>query len=384
MEVEKSCNLCGKCQEICPANIPLVDLLVAAKETGIQEDKFVIRPGRGPVSQVEVRQAALPLLWGNFPGFIWILGCGNSNPDDIGYIAHELLTQNCLVATAGCAAAEIARHYNEEEGKFIFQEFPPESNARNLLNCGSCTAHAHVADESMKIARLIGNVSQYGNMAGTADFHHGHCQFSFILWGGLPERMYAVAAGIARNGQPVIVGPASGFEWKRYLLGNKYDRDRWQVYDGITGKMREYEPAPKHLIIPVETREEAVTMANGLLYRWADTREQRAGINGAYIASHEKYFKELPDDWHFYVRSDAELPWKEKIKLLRELEQKHGWEVERVRVKSVLNRNRKRVSLEEFSHEYGIESGWHATWIPRYVKSEGRQTAEELDRGLKT
>ncbi|MDY7035526.1 MAG: hypothetical protein SV375_05105 [Thermodesulfobacteriota bacterium] len=380
-EVDRACNLCGRCEEVCPANIPLIDLIVGAKGKNTQGDKFVMRPGRGPVSQVEVRQAALPLLWGNFPGFIWILGCGNVNPDDMGYMANEFLTLNCIVATAGCATAEVARFFNKDEGKFIFEEFPPESNARNLLNCGSCTALAHCMDESMKIARLIGNISQYGNLACTADFHHGHCQFAFIIWGGLPERMYAMAASIARNGQPVIVGPISGFEWKRYLLGNKYDRSSWQVYDGITGRKREYEPAPKHLIIPVETKEEAVTLANGLLYRWADTREQRAGINTAYIGAHEKHFKELPDDWHLYVRSDAELPWKEKVRLLKELEDKHGWEVDRIRIKSVLNRDGKRVTLEEFSHEYGIESGWHATWIPRFVKTEGRQTAEELDKG---
>ena len=383
-ELEKACNLCGKCEDICPSKIRLVDLIVSAKAKDVQKDKFLMRPGRGPISQVEVRQAALPLLWGNFPGFIWLLGCGNAKQDEIGYIANEFLRLNCMVITAGCAAAEVARYFNREEGKFIFQEFGPESNAKGLLNCGSCSGYVHLIDESMKIARLIGSIPQYGNLACSADFHHGHCEFAFILWGGLPERMYAIAASIARNGQPVIVGPASGFEWKRYLLGNKYDRSKWQAYDGITGNKREYEPAPKHLIIPVETKEEAVAMGTGLLYRWSDTRELRAGINNAYIETSKKYFKELPDDWHLYVRSGTELPWKEKVQLLKELKEKHGWEVERITVKSVLTKDGKRLSLKEFNRIYGIESGWHATWIPRFVKTEGRQKAKELDKRSKS
>jgi acetyl-CoA decarbonylase/synthase complex subunit alpha len=67
-EVEKGCYLCGKCEEVCPANIPLCDLMVAAQGRRAPEEKFVMRPGRGAIPVSELLQDTFSILYGNQPG----------------------------------------------------------------------------------------------------------------------------------------------------------------------------------------------------------------------------------------------------------------------------------------------------------------------------
>ena len=90
----------------------------------------------------------------------------------LGDIAYELVSHNIYLSTAGCAAAEIARHFNETQQKFIFQEFGAEAQAQNILNCGGCSAYAHLADYCLKLARLASAISHYGNYAEVADYVH--------------------------------------------------------------------------------------------------------------------------------------------------------------------------------------------------------------------
>ncbi|MFQ5925212.1 MAG: hypothetical protein ACE5IE_04380, partial [Dehalococcoidia bacterium] len=67
-EVEKGCFFCGKCEEACPANIALLDLLVAAQQKRAPQDNFVMRAGRGVLSIQEAVTMAFSLA-GNLVGF---------------------------------------------------------------------------------------------------------------------------------------------------------------------------------------------------------------------------------------------------------------------------------------------------------------------------
>lgn len=376
--VEGGCYFCGKCDEVCPEHIPLRDLILAAQASGTEKDKYPMRPGRGPIPDCEQRALTFALIYGNCPGLVMVQGCGDARiREDIGWIAHEMAARNCIVMTAGCGAGEIARYYDADQGKFAYQKFGAEYQSRMLINCGSCTAHVQLMDLSFRAARLAAGISHYANYAETGDYNYQRIKQVLIMWGVLSERQYAMAAGYARNGLPVIVGPATAFQWKRYLLGNKHDRSRWWLWDGIDGRKREIEPAPKHLIIPVETKEEAVAMAAIMVARATELRDMRQADIETYTDLYLRHFGELPDDWHRYIRTDAELPLREKARLLEELRDKHGWEIGRMRVSKPRHPDGRLMTVAEYVHNYSLEQGRYATCLHRLITRSGKQAAGE-------
>ena len=365
-DVAKDCYFCGKCELSCPQGIPLLDMIAEAVAGNTPKDRYIMRAGRGPISAHEYGLAAFPLVWGNSPGYAILLGCGDAKKDDLGWIAHELVTRNFFVWASGCGSTEIARYFDEVEKKFIFQEFGAECGARNILNCGGCSATAHLMDVTFKVARG-GGISLYGNYAESADYDFFRLPKFIIIWGGIPERMYAMAAGLARNGNPVIVGPASGFRWKRCLMGDKYNSAMWWMYDGVTGAKKQVEPSPRNLIVPVETKEEAVLMGASLLPRPLDLRDSRHTILETYIELSEELFGDLPDDWPLFLRTDMELPVKQKARLLKQLRDKYGWEIERLRVIRARHPDGRLLSLQDYTRNYGIPLGDYATGLPRLI-----------------
>ncbi len=361
-------SFCGRCESACPEGIPILDLMATAASERTGQDRFVMRAGRGPIAEVEVRAQAFSVTFGNTPGVIAVLGCGDAgSAGDLGAIAKELVARNCIVYTAGCGAIDIGRHYDEKEEKFIFQHYGSAALARNLINCGGCAAQVHIIDEFFKVARLGGAISHYANYIETADYTYNRINYFVIMWGVLPERMQTLALGFARGGIPVIVGPTSGFQLDGYMLGDKHDRSKWWMYDGISGRKREVEPGPQHLIIPVESRQEALTMASRLLMRPLDLRDSRLSNIETYIDFHRRFFGDYPDDWPLYVRSEQELPPRSRAKLLKILQEQHGWVVEGYRAKRAKHRDGRLLDMKTFIEEYGIEQGRYATRIPKLV-----------------
>jgi len=181
--------------------------------------------------------------------------------------------------------------------------------------------------------------------------------------------MMAKASGLARVGAPVVIGP-SGFKFKRMLVGNKYTREDWTMYDGLDGSVREVDPSPPHLIFPVETKEEAVTMAIKLCFTTCALREPRLSTIDNYTEIHQKYFHQLPDDWTFYLRSPLELHVMKRMRFLKILRDEHGWEVERTTASRVRNRDGELVTMDQYIDEYGIKQGRYATMLPRLIMRE--------------
>jgi CO dehydrogenase/acetyl-CoA synthase alpha subunit len=302
---------------------------------------------------------------------IVLLGCGQYPGADkeLAYMAEEMLARNCVVMTAGCAAADVARIIDEKSGKAFPENYLSMATLKGLVNCGGCSADAHILASMAKFAQLGGGISIKGNFDQTADYSMNRAPFVVIIWGSASDKMMAKAAGFARIGAQVIVGP-SGFNFPRVLAGNKHDRSSWTILDGITGKEKEIDPSPMHAIYPVETKEEAMTMAMKLCATACSLRDPRLSVIDNYTGIHEKYFGHLPDDWTYFVRSPLELHVMKRMRLLKVLREEYGWEIEKIRVNKVKDRSGNMVSLDEYIENYGIKQGAYATLVRRLVMRE--------------
>lgn len=369
-EVEKGCYFCGKCEAACPAGVGLRDIIVATERKQADKDKFIMRAGRGPLPLTEILQSAFSMVWGNAPGIVVIVGCGDAPRDEIGWLAYELTRRNCIVFVAGCAGAEIAHNYNEKKGKYIFEQYLASVEPRSLVNCGGCTAIS-LANNMYMYSRAAGGIPLYG---GIPEVGEGslYTTFSLIIWGALPDRMYAAAAAYARLGIRVVVGPASGWTWGRYLPGNRYDRSKWWAYHGESGSKRETEPVPEHLIVPVEKKEEALTMSARTFFSTSEMREGRAARLDLLIELYRIFYGQLPEDWHLLIRSHLDIPTRHRIKLIKALRDEHGWEGEALKLTKARNRDGKLLTLSEFNTSYGMELGrYHcrlARLLPKTIK----------------
>jgi len=371
-EVYDQCLFCGRCEEACPEQIPVMDCLLACSAGRLASDRFRMRPGRGPLSHLEFRDLTFGLvLGGNGPGMVTLLGCGHysGSDEDLAAMAKDLLDRNCVVMTAGCAAADVARSIDPATGKTLSEQYPSLATLKGLVNCGGCSADAHIMASMFKFARLGGGISIKANFEQPADYSLNRAPFAVIIWGPASEKMMVKAAGFARVGAPVILGP-SGLRFSRMLVGNKYDRRAWIMYDGLTGELREIEPAPPHLIYPVETKEEAVTMAIKLCFTPCALRDPRLSTIDNYTEAHEKYFGELPDDWTYYLRSPMELHVMKRMRFLDILRREHGWEIQRTSVVKARNRDGNLVPMDEYLEHYGIKQGRYATMVKRLVMRE--------------
>ena len=156
------------------------------------------------------------------------------------------------------------------------------------------------------------------------------------------------------------------------MPGNKWEWQNWWNYVTSTGVKRVAEPAPKHIIIPVETKEEAVTQAMVLGMRPCDIREKRQTQFDVYISLYQKFFSEYPDDFHLYPRMEWELPVRYRVALLKELREKYGWEVDRLKVKKRVHPDGRLLSIGEFNSEWGVTTDAY-TKLPRMVARAAKE-----------
>ncbi len=363
--VEDGCYFCGKCEEACPAEVRLRDLIVASEGRQAAKDKFSMRAGRGPLPLTEILQSAFSMVWGNAPGIVVIVGCGDASREEIGWLAQELTRRNCIVFVAGCAGGEIARNYSERKGKYIFEQYLASVEPRALVNCGGCSAIS-LANNMYMYSRAAGGIPLYG---GIPEVGEGslYSTFTLLIWGGLPERMHAVAAAYARLGIRTVVGPASGWTLGRYLPGNRFDRSKWWVYHGEDGNKRETEPIPEHMIVPVETKEEAMAMTSRLFFSTSEMREGRAARLDLLLELFRVFYGQLPEDWHLLIRSHLDIPTRHRIRLIKLLREEHGWEGESLKITKARNRAGRLMTLSEFNTSYGMELGRYHCRLKRLL-----------------
>ena len=324
-DLYERCIGCVRCESegVCPNNLHPHTLMVGASRIKIREEKFKIRAGRGPIQDVEIRRVGGPIVLGEIPGIVALVGCANW-PDwrANALIAEEFAKRNFIVVATGCAAMAMAM-YRNEEGLTVYEAFPGAFDAGGVLNVGSCVSNPHISGAAIKIASIFAKRKLNSNYEEIADYVHNRVGAVGISWGAMSQKASSIASGFWRLGIPVIVGP-HGSKYRRALLGRK-DRDKdWYVIDARSGERVYAGPTPEHLFYPVETLEEAMVMIPKLCMRPSDTTKGRAIKLNHYIDLHKKFYGTLPDDIHLFVRTVADIPVTMKDEILEFLKEK-GW-----------------------------------------------------------
>jgi len=304
------CKGCGKCLEKCRNNIPIMDILIKGFGSHLKSEKFHIRSGRGPIQDVEIRKVGAPIVFGDIPGVIVFAGCPNyaNEEKDVQIMAEEFLKRGYIVAASGCSAMNIALH-KDEEGKTLYERYPGDFDRGCLVNLGPCVANSHAIGSTIKIANIFGKVPLEKNFIEIADYILTRIGACIIAWGAFTQKAFAIVTGANRWGIPAIIGPHSS-KYRRLYLGNNPEE--------MT------EAAPPHLTYAAESLNECIVMTPKMCIRPNDTPRGRMIKLNNYIDLHIKYYGTLPEDLHFYVRDEKEIPYRYKESIMEKLKYK-GW-----------------------------------------------------------
>lgn len=353
------CVGCGRCGQVCPKNIPIVDVMIKAAYPLIKSEKGKMRVGRGPVLDTEIRNVGAPIVLGTIPGVIAPIGCGNypNGTKDAYLFAKEFAERKYIVCLTGCMAIDVALH-PDEEGKTLYELFPGDFDAGGIINIGSCVSNAHIHDAAIKIASIFARRNLRANYEEIADYILSRVGACGIAWGAMSQKAASIATGFNRLGIPAVVGPHSS-KYRRAFIGRKDLKDDWKILDARDGSEVYFEPAPEHLLITAETVEEALPLVARLCFRPSDTDKGRSIKLTHYIDLSLKYLKIYPPDWHLFVRTETDLPLANKEGLLKILEDEQGWKIDW----------KARKILEGPIRRY--DPSFNPTNIPRLVKKKG-------------
>jgi acetyl-CoA decarbonylase/synthase complex subunit alpha len=323
-EIYEECIGCGRCEEACPINLQIHSFIVKAGERCMIEETNLCRAGRGAVQDVEIRNVGSPIVLGEIPGILAVVGCANypHGGKDVYDICREFANRRYIVVTSGCSAMS-AGSYKNAEGKTLYEEFPGEFAAGGVLNVGSCVANSHIAGAAIKVANIFAKRPLRGNYEEIADYIHNRLGAVGLAWGAYSQKAASIAAGFWRLGVPVLVGP-HGSKYRRMLLGREDKIENWEVYDARTGNKVYVGPAPEHLFQTVETPQEAMVAIAKLCIRPNDTWKGRSIKLSHYIDLHKRHYGTMPQDLHMFVRTMADVPMTMKDELAKILEAK-GW-----------------------------------------------------------
>jgi acetyl-CoA decarbonylase/synthase complex subunit alpha len=323
-DILENCIGCARCDSACPNDFPLHSFIVKAGEGQLLKEKFKMRVGRGAIQDVEIRNVGGPIVLGEIPGVVALVGCANypQSGKEVAEIAEEFAKRRFIVVASGCAAMSMAM-VKDDEGKTIYEKYPGAFDAGGVLNVGSCVSNPHIAGAAIKIASIFAKRKLRANYEEIADYILNRVGAVGVAWGAMSQKAASIASGFWRLGVPVIVGP-HGSKYRRMLLGRKDIDEDWYVYDARTGKKVYVGPAPEHLFTVAETKEEAMVLIAKLCMRPNDTSKGRAIKLTHYVDLHKRLYGVMPDDIHLYVRSNADVPITMKDEILKILEER-GW-----------------------------------------------------------
>ncbi len=328
-EILESCVGCARCDSACPNDFPLHSFMVKAGEKQLLAEKFKMRVGRGAIQDVEIREVGGPIVLGDIPGVVALVGCANypRSGKEVAEIAEEFAKRRFIVVTSGCAAMSIAM-VKDEEGRTLYEKYPGSFDAGGIVNVGSCVANSHIAGAAIKIASIFAKRRLRANYEEIADYISNRVGAVGVAWGAYSQKAASIAAGVWRLGIPVVVGP-HGSKYRRMLLGRKDKEEDWYVHDARTGDKVYVGPAPEHLFTAAETKEEAMVLIAKLCMRPNDTTRGRAIKLTHYIDLHKRLYGVMPDDTHLFVRNKTDIPITMKDEILKILEEK-GWKERRI------------------------------------------------------
>ena len=299
-------------------------MIVKAGEKFMLEENNLCRVGRGAVQDVEIRNVGSPIVLGEIPGILAVVGCSNypHGGKDVYDICREFALRRYIVVVSGCSAMS-AGSYRNSEGKTLYEEFPGGFEAGGVLNVGSCVANSHIAGAAIKVANIFAKRNLRGNYEEIADYIYNRLGAVGLAWGAYSQKAAAIAAGFWRLGVPVLVGP-HGVKYRRMLLGREDKPEDWEVYDARTGNKVNVGPAPEHLFQTVETPQEAMVSIAKLCIRPNDTWKGRSIKLSHYVDLHKRHYGCMPQDLHLFVRTMADVPMTLKDEFTKILEA-HDW-----------------------------------------------------------
>ncbi|HLE74885.1 MAG TPA: CO dehydrogenase/acetyl-CoA synthase complex subunit alpha [Candidatus Bathyarchaeia archaeon] len=321
-EMYELCVGCGRCEEACPIGLAIHSFIIKAGEKQMKEETYKCRSGRGAISDVEIRSVGSPIVLGEIPGVLAVVGCSNypKGGQDVADICREFANRRYIVVTSGCAAMS-AGMYRNEEGKTAYEEYTGEFAAGGIVNVGSCVSNSHIAGAAIKIANIFARRPLRGNYEEIADYIYNRVGAVGLAWGAYSQKAAAIAAGFWRLGIPVIVGP-HGIKYRRMLLGRADKEEDWYNYDARTGEKVYVGPAPEHLFQTVETKEEAMVTIAKLCMRPNDTWKGRLIKLTHYVDLHKRLYGTMPQDLHRFVRTLADVPVTMKDEIIKILDEK--------------------------------------------------------------
>jgi acetyl-CoA decarbonylase/synthase complex subunit alpha len=321
----EDCVGCARCDSACPNDSPLHSFMVKAAEDNLWQEKFKMRIGRGAIQDVEIRDVGGPIVLGEIPGVVALVGCANypHGGKEVAEIAEEFAKRRFIVVSSGCAAMSMAT-MTDEEGKSIYEKYPGRFEAGGILNTGSCVSNSHIAGAAIKIASIFAKRKLRANYEEIADYILNRVGAVGLAWGAMSQKAASIASGFWRLGVPVIVGP-HGSKYRRMLLGRKDNREDWFVHDARTGERVYVGPAPEHLFTTAETKEEAMVLIAKLCMRPNDTTRGRSVKLSHYIDLYRRLYGTMPDDIHLLIRNQRDIPITMKNEILKILEE-NEWE----------------------------------------------------------
>jgi len=309
-----------------------------------------MRVGRGPIMDTEIRKVGAPLVLGTIPGVIAIVGGSNypGPPDDIADIAEEFARRKYVVVLAGDSAIAAALK-TDDEGKSIYERYPPDFEAGGVINIGSGVSAAHISGAAIKIVSIFAALPLRANYEVVADYILNRIGACALAWGACGEEELALATGCNRLGIPVVVGPRC-IKYGRLYISKPGDTD-WTVMDGRQKVVVDTgEPSPEHLINLLADKGSVIVALAKLCMRRNDTPQGRATKLTHYIGLHKQYLGKLPADAHLFVRKASDIPIFFKKELQEHLNEA-GWKEKPVlSLPTLVGTYRSQVTLDEVVH----------------------------------
>ena len=320
----EACLACGRCEDACPKGIPITGMIIQTWQKHINNEKWLVRAGRGPVKDTEIRAVGAPIVLGEIPGIIALIGCGNlpNGSREVAILAEEFLKRRYIVVATGCSAMDIGR-YKTEDGEYLYEKYPGVFDAGGLTNIGSCVSNGHISGAAIKVASIFARRNLRGNFEEIADYILNRVGAVGVSWGAMSQKAASIATGFNAFGVPAIVGP-HGSKYRHQYLGKDYDEEAWKVIDSRTGDIVPYGPAPENLIMACETIEECIVMTAKLCLRPADNFKGRAVKLTHWIDLHKKKYGCMPYDVWKFIRVESDIPLTYKTEIMKILKEK-GW-----------------------------------------------------------
>jgi acetyl-CoA decarbonylase/synthase complex subunit alpha len=326
-DVFDQCLGCGRCEAECMKDVSPLTLITYAGRDKIKNEKFNVRVGRGPIMDTEIRNVGAPIVLGEIPGIVAIIGCASYGKEiqELYLMAEEFCKRNYIVVVSGCGAMDIGLVKNED-GETLYDRFPGDFDRGGLVNVGSCVSNPHITGAACKVANIFARRPLRGNFEEIADYILNRVGAVGVAWGAMSQKAASIASMANGLGVPAVCGPHAA-EYRRMYIGKSYDEDTWKVWNARDGTPDHIVgPGPEHLLTTAETIEQAICLVAKLALRPADNSKGRMIKLSHWIDLERKYKGvDFPEDLEKYIRVEADIPINLKDEIIAYLKEK-GWE----------------------------------------------------------